>query len=74
MALKSQAKYQDTVRDKETLEAKNVAWKQMEQVEYDFYKRGVASREEVEEARDEYIETWEARRDFILGEKYGLTT
>ena len=70
--MRSREKYKDTVRDQETLEAKNAAWARMEAVEHDYYTLGEATWEEVEEVRDAYFDTWEDRRNFILGEKYGI--
>lgn len=66
-------KPQDVERDRETLHATTTLRKAMEQVEFNFFAKGFATWEDVVVARDEYIEAWEERRNFIMGEKYGMT-
>lgn len=69
MALK---KYKDEVRDNETLMAVRKARGAMEAIEYAYFKEGTATWNDVDQVRDDYIKVWEERRDFVLGEKYGL--
>ena len=64
-------KYQDAVRDRETLIAVREARGAMEAVEYAFFKEGTATVEDVERVRDAYWDVWEARRNFVLSEKFG---
>ena len=64
-------KYKDARRDRETLIAVREARGAMEAVEYAFFKEGTATADDVERVRDAYWDVWEARRNFVLSEKYG---
>jgi hypothetical protein len=60
-------------RDQQTLQASRDLRKAMENIEYDFFKRGTATWDQVIAARDEYLVAWEDRRNFVLADKYGMT-
>lgn len=60
----------DKERDRETLHAAGTLRKEMEQVEYLFFSKGIGTWDDVVTARDEYLEAWETRRNFVLSEKY----
>ena len=65
-------RYKDTARDQETLAAVRKARASMDAMEYAFFKEGSVSWADVDKARDEYLEVWEERRNFVLGDKYGV--
>jgi hypothetical protein len=61
----------DKERDRETLHATSTLRKDMEQVEFNFFARGIGTWDDVVTARDTYWEAWENRRNFVLSEKHG---
>lgn len=63
----------DKERDRETLHATTTLRKAMEGVEFNFFARGIGTWDDVTTARDEYIEAWEERRNFVLSEKNGYS-
>lgn len=61
----------DKERDRDTLHATTTLRKDMEQVEYLFFAKGIGTWDDVATARDAYWEAWEARRNFIMADKFG---
>lgn len=66
-------KANDKVRDQETLFATSSLRKAMETMEFQFFAKGAVTWDDVVTARDEYLEAWEERRNFVLGDKYGIS-
>lgn len=66
-------RYKDTERDQETLAAVRKTRAAMDAMEYAFFKEGSVSWADVDKAREEYLACWDERRNFVLGEKYGLS-
>jgi hypothetical protein len=53
----------------DTQEALTLARQKLEEVENAYYFAGTATQQEVDDARDEYFDAWEERRDAVLEKK-----
>lgn len=63
----------DQTRNQETLFESTRLRKEMENIEFRFFSKGIGTWDDVVTARDEFLEAWEERRNFVLGEKYGMS-
>lgn len=63
----------DEARHHETLFESTRLRKAMETTEFQFFAKGVGTWDDVVTARDDYLEAWENRRNFVLSEKYGYS-